>query len=1064
METRAFVSSTCYDLAPVREHVRALLSAQGHHVTLSEEGDVLFDPALHTHASCLVEVGNSDLLVLIIGGRFGGTATPQALKAANFPSTTSLPQNLSITQAEAIHAIQMGIPLMPFVASDVLQDHRLYEANKAKTFSTDIVYPSIQKQETAAYIFEFINFLRHRATGNSLFAFASLDEITRTLNKQLSALLRKALHAGRERTRASNLGKIDDSWSRLLGRSIADIERQVSAHARNKYIPGLYVARQLQPELLAFHADELQAARALKTATIRQLEGAHAALEGLEHHVNVDYQTRYLDDTALNRLQEAPRDEVKMGAARRALGAALSKWLQQRDKVVAFILVLRSDVVALLTRAKTLSETRLLNDPISQSLHQELSNLAGNDAFHEALALRHLVAGTPRHEMDQRLREVGSLVSNKSDVEIERFREWTVQINTSLDAFLGKWTQAFEDVRNCIVRAIDAIARAPHPCFLVVDRAGGGKTNLVCEVAKLTARKAPCILLFGKQNLAEREQLIQPLRALAALVAPDDEDPFPAFDAYLQERSAFAHVLIDGINECRNIAACQDALLAFLAWATEHRVRVSVTCRDIYWEFFDRDRWSSLIHSTRRNELYRFNAHEYATAISLYLEHYRLKCVLKDKARESCEHPLLLRFFCAAYGNPQGSVYIDLGTVASIRLKELFDIYFNRKADQIRQALRHHSSSQVSQAMLRLAGTMRTYRTQTLPAEDAIAQGGDTENTVEESIYVRLLDEDIIIEEKPGDSLAARQVSFVYEEFLEYLVARGLFASSRQAHFREAARVVNLLAAEVRTWVNARGVVEYFVLMLLDADGNADQGYEAFRALLALGKAWTSAFWSIVSKLPASALSSGLRDVIAEGVEDTPQKTFISRSVKTMALSSAAAAHILAETVLWSSLVPRCIGWVEIAQLDTMDDDSLSLIVERLRVAVLNRAGRTLNKEIPPAQVLGQLLPYLPPVARIEIQDRIQVRGLPVEAHLSLVVSLVFPALPVSGAYLVNGLVHPDDGVAKLCAERLRSVKQGRRALGKLLFCAAEAEQSVSVASVLRNSAAWLTGTIAAQS
>lgn len=76
---------------------------------------MLFDPRQHTHDSCVKELGSSDLLILIIGSRFGGTALPTASSFIDFETIVShstrdfikdFKDELSITQIEVLKAIQ----------------------------------------------------------------------------------------------------------------------------------------------------------------------------------------------------------------------------------------------------------------------------------------------------------------------------------------------------------------------------------------------------------------------------------------------------------------------------------------------------------------------------------------------------------------------------------------------------------------------------------------------------------------------------------------------------------------------------------------------------------------------------------------------------------------------------------------------------------------------------------------------------------------------------------------------------------------------------------------------
>ncbi|EGQ7962989.1 DUF4062 domain-containing protein, partial [Vibrio parahaemolyticus] len=62
---RVFVSSTCYDLKYIRENIKYFVKTLGYEPVLSEDGAVFFNPEEHTHDSCLSEVPNCQMFVLI---------------------------------------------------------------------------------------------------------------------------------------------------------------------------------------------------------------------------------------------------------------------------------------------------------------------------------------------------------------------------------------------------------------------------------------------------------------------------------------------------------------------------------------------------------------------------------------------------------------------------------------------------------------------------------------------------------------------------------------------------------------------------------------------------------------------------------------------------------------------------------------------------------------------------------------------------------------------------------------------------------------------------------------
>ena len=133
-ELRVFVSSTCYDLSLLRSQLRLFIKNMGYEPIMSDYEDVLYDPRSHTHTSCIDEVKNCDVLILIIGSRFGGKATAEALSRVDFnilstesSSVESLKDkdNLSVTQLEVLKAIEESIPVYTFIDKRVLNSSTL---------------------------------------------------------------------------------------------------------------------------------------------------------------------------------------------------------------------------------------------------------------------------------------------------------------------------------------------------------------------------------------------------------------------------------------------------------------------------------------------------------------------------------------------------------------------------------------------------------------------------------------------------------------------------------------------------------------------------------------------------------------------------------------------------------------------------------------------------------------------------------------------------------------------------------------------------------------------------
>ena len=201
---KIFISSTCYDLLEVRSQLEEFCKSLGHQPKLSENGDILFDPDMHTHTSCIKAVESADFVVAIIDGRFGGHAIPEAISYAT-DGQKFIPEhykNRSITQLEILYAYELGIPVFPFVSEAVWHDLNSYKKNKVRIEKIkeleklegyekikeikDHEFTSISKPGTESLIFDFVEIIKTRHRDNSIFQFKSFRDIRETLKKQWS--------------------------------------------------------------------------------------------------------------------------------------------------------------------------------------------------------------------------------------------------------------------------------------------------------------------------------------------------------------------------------------------------------------------------------------------------------------------------------------------------------------------------------------------------------------------------------------------------------------------------------------------------------------------------------------------------------------------------------------------------------------------------------------------------------------------------------------------------------------------------------------------------------------
>lgn len=182
-----FVSSTCYDLAQVRNDLRIFLESMGMIPVLSEFNSFPVDPNLDAIGNCVSSVKDrADIFVLVVGGRYGShTETGK-----------------SVTNLEYLEAKSKGVPRYVFVQKQILTTLPVWQKNKTADFSGIVDSPKL---------FEFVESLCDPKE-NWIFPFDSAQDITDTLRKQFAFLFVEALSL-RYKVLRAGLPKILDGLS-----------------------------------------------------------------------------------------------------------------------------------------------------------------------------------------------------------------------------------------------------------------------------------------------------------------------------------------------------------------------------------------------------------------------------------------------------------------------------------------------------------------------------------------------------------------------------------------------------------------------------------------------------------------------------------------------------------------------------------------------------------------------------------------------------------------------------------------------------------------------------------
>jgi hypothetical protein len=166
-----FISSTFFDLQQVRTDLaRFIESEMGYRFLASEHASFPIDPDIATVENCRARVQHdADILVLVIGGRYG------TVDAKSAKSVT----NLEYTVARA-----KPIPVYAFVQRDVLAILPIWESNPSADYA---------KVVDTTRVFEFLKQVR---TADSVwtFPFTNAQEIAGTLRAQFAYSMTRGLY------------------------------------------------------------------------------------------------------------------------------------------------------------------------------------------------------------------------------------------------------------------------------------------------------------------------------------------------------------------------------------------------------------------------------------------------------------------------------------------------------------------------------------------------------------------------------------------------------------------------------------------------------------------------------------------------------------------------------------------------------------------------------------------------------------------------------------------------------------------------------------------------------
>lgn len=165
MVPNVFVSSTIDDNKHLREAIRDTVEELSFRSVLSEFGDVGYLPQTSAENSCYSSIRDCQIVVLIIGKRYGSLSA----------------NGRTVTHNEFLTARDQGIPVICLIDREVLSYKKVFDANpEGKTV------PGFPGMDSPTGTFSLIQTIMDAPVNNGVLAFGSVAESRTRLKTQLA--------------------------------------------------------------------------------------------------------------------------------------------------------------------------------------------------------------------------------------------------------------------------------------------------------------------------------------------------------------------------------------------------------------------------------------------------------------------------------------------------------------------------------------------------------------------------------------------------------------------------------------------------------------------------------------------------------------------------------------------------------------------------------------------------------------------------------------------------------------------------------------------------------------
>lgn len=251
---RIFISSTYYDLRNIRSDLERYIKERNYDPILNEKGHIAYSNLSRLEDYCYKEIDNCDILISIIGGRFGSTAFESG--------------GYSISQKELKIALEKGKQVYIFVEKAVLHEYKTYEHNKDNE--------------------EIIKLMKFSAV-NDIGIYKFLDEVfALPINNQFTGF----------ETSNDIIMYLQEQWASLFQSLLSDVSKQKDF----KLIEELKDTAKTLKQLVTYLANEKEKG---SEAITEILFSNHPVFNAVKNAINTNIRVYFANEEELNALLNA---------------------------------------------------------------------------------------------------------------------------------------------------------------------------------------------------------------------------------------------------------------------------------------------------------------------------------------------------------------------------------------------------------------------------------------------------------------------------------------------------------------------------------------------------------------------------------------------------------------------------------------------------------------------------------------------------------------------------------------------------------------------------------------